>query len=58
MQPEMQVIKPIVEIKMREISQIKPRLGQGRAGLQCKIKTLIPINKPNVQQQQKIHQKF
>ena len=34
---------------MKEISQIKPRLGQGRAGLRCKIKTLIPVNKPIVQ---------
>ena len=27
---------------MKEVSQIKPRLGQGRAGLRHKIKTLIP----------------
>ena len=34
---------------MKEMSQSKPRLGQGRAGLRCKIKTLIPINKPIAQ---------
>ena len=36
---------------MKDVFQIKPRLGKGRAGLRCKIKTLIPtlINKPNVQ---------
>ena len=47
-QPEKQVIKPIAFMKMKEVSEIKPRLGQGRAGLRCKIKTLIPtiINKP------------
>ena len=26
---------------MKEVSQIKPRLGQGRAGLRCKIKTKV-----------------
>ena len=36
---------------MREVSQIKPKLGQGRAGLRCKIKTLIP--KPIVQETEK-----
>ena len=30
-QPEKQVIKPIIS-KPKEVSQIKPRLGQGRAG--------------------------
>ena len=34
---------------MTDISQVKLRLGQGRAGLRCKIITLIPINKPIVQ---------
>ena len=29
-QPEKQVIKPVVNMKIKEISQIKPRLGQGR----------------------------
>ena len=48
-QPEQQVIKPITDTKMTEVSQIKPRLGQGRAGLRCKIKTSVPINKPIVQ---------
>ena len=33
---------------MKGISQIKPGLGQGRAGLRCKIKTPILINKPIV----------
>ena len=36
-------------MKTREISQMKPRLGQGRVGLRHKIKTLIPINKPIAQ---------
>ena len=40
-QPEQQVVKPIAVTKAREVSQIKPRLGQGRAGLRCKIKTQI-----------------
>ena len=30
-QPEKQVIKPITNTKMKEVSQIKPRLGQGMA---------------------------
>ena len=36
---------------MKEVSHIKPSLGQGREGLRCKIKTLIPtsINKPFVE---------
>ena len=42
-------IKPMTNMKMKEVSQIKPRLGQGRAGLRCKIKTPIPINKPIAQ---------
>ena len=36
-QPEKQIIKPIIS-KVKEVSQIKPRLRQGRAGLRCKIK--------------------
>ena len=49
--PEKQVMKPIVVTKMTEVSQIKPRLGQGRAGLRCKIKTAVSllINKPIAQ---------
>ena len=37
------------------MSQIRPRLGQGRAGLRCKLKTLIPtsINKPTAQVMEK-----
>ena len=41
-QPEKQVIKPIVVTKMKEVSQIKPSLAQGSAGLKCKIKTTLP----------------
>ena len=44
-QPEKHVIQPIADMKMKEVSQIKPRLGQGRAGLRCKIKTLILLHK-------------
>ena len=46
-QPEKQVIKPIEVTKAKEVWQIKQRLGQGRAGLRCKIKT--EISKPTVQ---------
>ena len=35
-------------MKREEISQMKPRLGQGRAGLRCKVKTPTPTNKPIV----------
>ena len=38
---------------MKEVPQIKPSLGQGRAGSRCKIKTLIPINKPIAQAMEK-----
>ena len=50
-QPEMHVLKPLVVTKAKEVSQIKPRLGQERAGLRCKIKTPAPplISKPIVQ---------
>ena len=51
MQPEKQGIKPIVVTKEKYISQIKPRLGQGRAGLRYKIKT--QIIKPIVQVMEK-----
>ena len=36
-------------MKRKGISQIKPRFGQGRAGLRHKIKTTILNNKPIVQ---------
>ena len=40
---------------MKEESQIKPMLDQGRAGLRCKIKTLMPtsISIPIVQAMEK-----
>ena len=41
------MIKPIIDVKRKEISQIRPRLGQGRAGLRCKI--LILNHKPVLQ---------
>ena len=46
--PDKQVIKPIRVTRPKEVSQIKPRLGQGREGLRHKIKIPIPtpINKP------------
>ena len=37
-QPEKQVIKPVTVTKAKEVSQIKPRLGQGRAELRHKMK--------------------
>ena len=50
--PEKQVMKPIAVTKVKEMSQIKPRLGQGRADLRHKIKTTMPLpikKKPIVQ---------
>ena len=41
--PEKKVMKLVAVLKAKEVSQIKPRLGQGRAGLRCKIKTQMPI---------------
>ena len=38
-QPEKQTLKPIVVTKAKEVCQINPRLGQGRAGLRCKNKS-------------------
>ena len=35
--PEKQFIKLIIPSEEKGISQIKPRLGQGRAGLRCKL---------------------
>ena len=46
MLPEKQVMKPIVVTKAKEVSQIKPRLGQGRTGLRHKIKTPQVMEKP------------
>ena len=46
-QPEKEIIKPIAVTKAKEVSQLKPHLGQGRTGLRCKIKT--QISKPIVQ---------
>ena len=53
--PEKQVIKTIVAAEVIGSSQIKPRLGQGRAGLRCKIKTPMPppINKSIVKLMEK-----
>ena len=50
-QPEKQVLKPLVVTKVKAMSQIKPRLGQGREGLRHKIKlpASTPINKPIAQ---------
>ena len=36
-------MKPIVVTKVKEVSQIRPRLGQGRAGLRYKIKTPVSL---------------
>ena len=38
-------------MKIQSIFQMKPRLGQRKAGLRCKIKILIPtsVNKPIAQ---------
>ena len=34
---EKQVIKPIIRSEAKGVSQIKPRLGQGRAGIKQKL---------------------
>ena len=47
--------KAIASTKAKEVSQIKPRLGQERAGLRCKIK--IPISKLIVQVLKKLVEK-
>ena len=51
MQPEKQVIKPVLTTETKGEYHIKPRLGQGRAGLRCKIKTPVSllIEKPIVE---------
>ena len=53
-QPEKQVTKPIAVTK-EKVPQVKPRLGQGRAGLRHKIKMPVPslISKPIVQVMEK-----
>ena len=54
--PEKQVMKPIAVTKVKEVFQIKLRLGQGRAGLRCKIRTQIftLISKPIAQVVEKL----
>ena len=42
MLPEKHVMKPITVMEAKEVSQIKPRLGQDRAGLRHNIKTPMP----------------
>ena len=48
---EKQVMKPTVVTKVKEVSQIKPKLGQGRAGFRHAIKMPVPppISIPIVQ---------
>ena len=43
--------KSLVATKAKEVTQIKPRLSQGRAGLRCKIKMPAspPISEPIIQ---------
>ena len=42
---------PIAVTKEKEVSQIKQRLGQGRAGLRCKIKTpVLPLISKHIAQ--------
>ena len=42
--PEKQAIKPIITSEVKGVMQIKPKLGQGRAGIKCKIK--LPLSPP------------
>ena len=53
--PEKQVINPIITCQAKGIPQFKPRIGQGRAGLRWKIKTLMSplFNKPIVKLSEK-----
>ena len=54
-QSEKQVIKPTVVTKAKEVPQIKPRLGQGRACLRCKTKMPVPqlMSRPVVKEMEK-----
>ena len=49
--PERQVIKPITASEAKGVTQIKPRLGQGRAGIKQKIKlpVSLPLDRPIIQ---------
>ena len=40
--PEKQVIRPIISLEVEGVTQNKPRLGQGRAGIKQKIKLPVP----------------
>ena len=53
--PEKQVIRPNIASEVKGVSQIKPRLGQGRAGTKWKIKLPVspPFNRPIVQLKEK-----
>ena len=53
--PEKQVINPPIASEVKRVSQIKPRLGQGRAGIKQKIKLPMPtsLNRPIVQLKEK-----
>ena len=42
--PEKQAIKPIIASEAKGVSQIKPRLSQGRAGIKQEIK--LPVSPP------------
>ena len=46
-QSDKQVIMPVTVTEVKEVTEIKPRVGQGRAGLRCKIKS--PVNRPIVE---------
>ena len=48
-------MKPIAVTKAKNMSQIKPRLGEGRAGLRYKIKMPVPqlISRPVVEEMEK-----
>ena len=55
MRPEKQVIKPIITSEAKGVSQLKLRLGQGRAGIKQKIKLPVspPLNRPIIQLKEK-----
>ena len=45
---EKQVIKQIISYETKCVSQIKPRLGEGRAGIKQKKKTIkLPVSPPS-----------
>ena len=57
--PEKQITQPLVsKVKVQEISQVKPELGKGRAGLRCKKPQIKQPFAQSVEQQLKVPEDF